>query len=171
MGSPSMSAPVRRCAFRAARFIASTTTATGMRRALCVITPAAIGPEYFRESAEVHQCDQGRPPGHGEDGGDHAAPRHHPGPAIGQGPVVTRPMRGRCRSRTPAPDGTGRTVMFHMLHRHDQQTGAIAQVEFEGGPYGAGVSFFRRRTGAGKGSGSAQASLCRDMHHPLRSRR
>jgi quercetin dioxygenase-like cupin family protein len=31
-------------------------------RALCVITPAAIGPEYFRESAEVINAAQGGPP-------------------------------------------------------------------------------------------------------------
>jgi len=43
--------------------------------------------------------------------------------------------------------------MFHMLHRHDQQTGAIAQVEFEGGPYGAGISFFVGELAPGKGPG------------------
>ena len=32
--------------------------------------------------------------------------------------------------------------MFHILHRGDQRKGAIAAVEFEGEPYGAGVSFF-----------------------------
>ena len=31
-------------------------------KALCVITPAAIGPEYFRESAEVINAAQGGPP-------------------------------------------------------------------------------------------------------------
>jgi quercetin dioxygenase-like cupin family protein len=31
-------------------------------RALCVITPAAIGPEYFRESAEVINAAGGGPP-------------------------------------------------------------------------------------------------------------
>jgi hypothetical protein len=31
--------------------------------------------------------------------------------------------------------------MFHILKRHDQRKGAIATVEFEGEPYGAGVSF------------------------------
>jgi hypothetical protein len=31
--------------------------------------------------------------------------------------------------------------MFHILHRNDQQKGAIASVEFAGEPYGAGVSF------------------------------
>jgi len=31
-------------------------------RALCVITPAAIGPQYFREAAEVINAAAGRPP-------------------------------------------------------------------------------------------------------------
>ncbi len=31
-------------------------------KALCVITPAAIGPEYFRESAEVIEAAAGGPP-------------------------------------------------------------------------------------------------------------
>jgi quercetin dioxygenase-like cupin family protein len=31
-------------------------------KALCVITPAAIGPQYFRESAEVINAAAGRPP-------------------------------------------------------------------------------------------------------------
>lgn len=31
-------------------------------KALCVITPAAIGPEYFRESAEIVNAAAGRPP-------------------------------------------------------------------------------------------------------------
>ena len=33
------------------------------------------------------------------------------------------------------------TTMFHILHRNEQRKGAIAAVEFEGEPYGAGVSF------------------------------
>ncbi|MCG6987911.1 MAG: cupin domain-containing protein [Gemmatimonadetes bacterium] len=33
-------------------------------RALCVITPAAIGPQYFRESAEVINAAAGGPPDH-----------------------------------------------------------------------------------------------------------
>jgi hypothetical protein len=33
--------------------------------------------------------------------------------------------------------------MFHRLNRCDQRKGAIATVEFEGEPYGAGVSFFQ----------------------------
>ena len=32
--------------------------------------------------------------------------------------------------------------MFHILHRNQQHKGAIAAVEFEGGPYDADVSFF-----------------------------
>ncbi|MGA8185838.1 MAG: cupin domain-containing protein, partial [Terriglobia bacterium] len=31
-------------------------------KALCVITPAAIGPEYFREAAEVVKSAAGGPP-------------------------------------------------------------------------------------------------------------
>jgi quercetin dioxygenase-like cupin family protein len=33
-------------------------------KALCVITPAAIGPQYFRESAEVLNAAAGGPPDH-----------------------------------------------------------------------------------------------------------
>jgi quercetin dioxygenase-like cupin family protein len=33
------------------------------------------------------------------------------------------------------------TTMFHILRRNEQRKGAIAAVEFEGEPYGAGVSF------------------------------
>lgn len=32
--------------------------------------------------------------------------------------------------------------MVHILRRSDQRKGAIAAVEFEGGEYGAGISFF-----------------------------
>lgn len=40
----------------------------GMRaaRALCVITPAAIGPQYFREAAEVIKAAAGGPPDPGK---------------------------------------------------------------------------------------------------------
>jgi quercetin dioxygenase-like cupin family protein len=31
-------------------------------KALCVITPAAIGPQYFREAAEVLRAAEGGPP-------------------------------------------------------------------------------------------------------------
>ena len=41
--------------------------------------------------------------------------------------------------------------MFHILHRRDQRKGAIATVEFEGDPYGAGVSFFLGNLPPGKG--------------------
>ena len=41
--------------------------------------------------------------------------------------------------------------MFHILHRSDQRKGAIAAVEFEGEPYGAGVSFFLSDPVPGKG--------------------
>ena len=43
--------------------------------------------------------------------------------------------------------------MFHILHRGDQRKGAIATVEFEGEPYGAGVSFFLGNLPPGKGPG------------------
>ena len=41
--------------------------------------------------------------------------------------------------------------MFHILHRSDQRKGAIAAVEFEGEPLGAGVSFFIGDLEPGKG--------------------
>lgn len=41
--------------------------------------------------------------------------------------------------------------MFRILHRSDQQQGAIAAVEFEGKAYGAGVSFFIGELEPGKG--------------------
>jgi mannose-6-phosphate isomerase-like protein (cupin superfamily) len=43
--------------------------------------------------------------------------------------------------------------MFHILHPRDQRKGAIAAVEFEGEPYGAGVSFFQGDLQPGKGPG------------------
>ena len=43
--------------------------------------------------------------------------------------------------------------MFHILKRRDQRKGAIATVEFEGEPYGAGVSFFQGNLLPGKGPG------------------
>jgi len=46
--------------------------------------------------------------------------------------------------------------MFHILHRGDQRKGAIATVEFEGQPYGAGVSFFLGNLPPGKGPGLHQ---------------
>ena len=46
--------------------------------------------------------------------------------------------------------------MFHILHRRDQRKGAIATVEFEGEPYGAGVSFFLGNLSPGKGPGLHQ---------------
>jgi mannose-6-phosphate isomerase-like protein (cupin superfamily) len=46
--------------------------------------------------------------------------------------------------------------MFHILHRRDQRKGAIAAVEFEGQPYGAGVSFFVGNLSPGKGPGLHQ---------------
>lgn len=41
--------------------------------------------------------------------------------------------------------------MFNILRPGDQRRGAIAAVEFEGEPYGAGVSFFRGHLEPGKG--------------------
>jgi mannose-6-phosphate isomerase-like protein (cupin superfamily) len=41
--------------------------------------------------------------------------------------------------------------MFRILHRGDQRKGSIAAVEFEGEPYGAGVSFFLGNLQPGKG--------------------
>lgn len=41
--------------------------------------------------------------------------------------------------------------MLHILHRSDQRKGAIASVEFEGEPHGAGVSFFLGDLAPGKG--------------------
>jgi mannose-6-phosphate isomerase-like protein (cupin superfamily) len=43
--------------------------------------------------------------------------------------------------------------MFHILNRRDQRKGAVAAVEFEGEPYGAGISFFRGNLPSGKGPG------------------
>jgi len=43
--------------------------------------------------------------------------------------------------------------MFQILNRCDQRKGAIAAVEFEGEPYGAGISFFQGNLPPGKGPG------------------
>lgn len=43
--------------------------------------------------------------------------------------------------------------MFHIVKHRDQRKGAIAKVEFEGEPYGAGVSFFEGNLQPGKGPG------------------
>ena len=43
--------------------------------------------------------------------------------------------------------------MFHIVNRSDQKKGAIAAVEFEGHPYGAGISFFQGNREPGKGPG------------------
>jgi mannose-6-phosphate isomerase-like protein (cupin superfamily) len=43
--------------------------------------------------------------------------------------------------------------MFHILNSRDQRKGALAVVEFEGEPYGAGISFFRGNLPPGKGPG------------------
>ena len=46
--------------------------------------------------------------------------------------------------------------MFHVVHREDQRKGKIASVEFEGEPYGAGVSFFLGNLQRGEGPGLHQ---------------
>jgi mannose-6-phosphate isomerase-like protein (cupin superfamily) len=46
--------------------------------------------------------------------------------------------------------------MFRVLKPSDQRKGAIAKVEFEGEPYGAGVSFFVGNLPPGKGPGLHQ---------------
>jgi mannose-6-phosphate isomerase-like protein (cupin superfamily) len=46
--------------------------------------------------------------------------------------------------------------MFQILHREDQRKGKIASVEFEGEPYGAGISFFLGNLEPGKGPGLHQ---------------
>jgi len=46
--------------------------------------------------------------------------------------------------------------MFHVVHHSDQRKGSIATVEFEGKPYGAGVSFFLGNIEPGKGPGLHQ---------------
>ena len=43
--------------------------------------------------------------------------------------------------------------MYSILNCRDQRKGAIAAVEFEGKPYGAGISFFRGDLPPGKGPG------------------
>jgi quercetin dioxygenase-like cupin family protein len=53
-----------------------------------------------------------------------------------------------------------RKAMFHILHRGEQRKGAIAAVEFEGGPYGAEVSFFVGDLEPGKGPGLHQHPYC-----------
>jgi mannose-6-phosphate isomerase-like protein (cupin superfamily) len=46
--------------------------------------------------------------------------------------------------------------MFHVVRREDQRKGKIASVEFEGEPYGGGVSFFLGNLQPGKGPGLHQ---------------
>jgi len=46
--------------------------------------------------------------------------------------------------------------MYHILNRRDQRKGSIATVEFEGQPYGAGVSFFLGNLQPGSGPGLHQ---------------
>lgn len=46
-------------------------------KALCLITPAAIGPQYSREAAEVINAAAGGPPDPKENGGGDAPPRPH----------------------------------------------------------------------------------------------
>jgi quercetin dioxygenase-like cupin family protein len=46
--------------------------------------------------------------------------------------------------------------MFHIVNRCDQRKGAIAAIEFQGGQYGAGISFFQGNLAPGKGPGLHQ---------------
>ena len=46
--------------------------------------------------------------------------------------------------------------MYQILNRRDQRRGAIAAVEFEGEPHGAGVSFFLGNLQPGQGPGLHQ---------------
>ncbi|HUK89314.1 MAG TPA: cupin domain-containing protein [Blastocatellia bacterium] len=43
--------------------------------------------------------------------------------------------------------------MFHIVNRRDQKKGAIAAVEFEGHPFGAGISFLQGNLEPGRGPG------------------
>lgn len=43
--------------------------------------------------------------------------------------------------------------MFQIVKRGNQKKGAVAAVEFEGEPYGAGISFFVGNLSEGKGPG------------------
>lgn len=46
--------------------------------------------------------------------------------------------------------------MFHVLKRDEQRKGSIADVAFEGAPYGAGLSFFHGNLSPGQGPGLHQ---------------
>lgn len=46
--------------------------------------------------------------------------------------------------------------MFYILHPEDQRKGKVASVEFEGEPFGAGISFFLGHLDPGKGPGLHQ---------------
>jgi quercetin dioxygenase-like cupin family protein len=54
-------------------------------KALCVITPAGVGQQYFRQSAEVMKAAAGGPPGPREAGRDHARLRPYPGSCFASG--------------------------------------------------------------------------------------
>ena len=54
-------------------------------KALCVITPAAIGPQFFREFRRGDQRGGRRSAGPGKDGGNHAPPWPHSGSATASG--------------------------------------------------------------------------------------
>jgi hypothetical protein len=47
----------------------------GNATALCVITPGALGPQYFREQGELLAAGRRRPARQNNDGGDHETPR------------------------------------------------------------------------------------------------
>ena len=56
-------------------------------KALCVVTPAAIGPAVFPRGFRGGQCRGGRTTGSGQDGRNHAPSRSHAGAAPGMRPV------------------------------------------------------------------------------------
>ena len=62
MEDKSRSVPGRLYAFREGPSTASITPGSQDVKALCVITPAAIGPQCFQESAEVINAAAGGPP-------------------------------------------------------------------------------------------------------------
>ena len=62
-------------------------------KALCLVTPAALGPQYFREAAEVMNATAGWATGPREDGGDHAPPRPHADSAPASDVALLPPMQ------------------------------------------------------------------------------
>ena len=52
----------RHSAFRGARCIGFDNHGSQEAKSLCVISPALLGPEYFREAAEILKAGSGGPP-------------------------------------------------------------------------------------------------------------